>query len=178
MCFRAHSNRHLPYTEEAPVLYCCIVLLRQQEPARNFSDLRMPATGNVRVSVHRHLCGLLYSEPTWVRLSYIMRGPTSNHLHPQFSSYGVNQHSHIHIPAIFCIVMGKLRLHLSSIPGIENATQTLYATSTTSFKLAETPMATLRATFHGTCNKRALIIKGLITLPPDVSISVILTTEC
>ena len=111
-------------------------------------------------------------------LSYIMCGPTSNHLHPQFSSYGANQHSHIHIAAIFRIVMGKLRLHLSSIPRIENAIQTLYATSTTSFKLAETPMATLRATFHGTCSKRALIIKGLITLPQDVSISVILTTEC
>ena len=47
MCFGAHSNRHLLYPADAPVLYGCIVLLWQQEPARGFSSLGMPTAANV-----------------------------------------------------------------------------------------------------------------------------------
>ena len=145
----------------------------------------MPTTGNktgiVRVSGHRHLCGLLYSEP-WVRLVW---GAFVYNVRPQKHTsastdfiHGANQHPHIHIPAIFRIVMGKLHLYISSIPGVEIGIQTLYATSTISCKASKMPVATLGAISYGTCKKRALIIKRSITLLPYVSISVILTSKC
>jgi hypothetical protein len=68
---------------------------------------------------------------------------------------------------------GKLRFHLSGIPGVENTIQTPHATSTTFFKVAKMAVATWRAIFHGSCNKRALIIKKSILLPLNVSLSVI-----
>ena len=145
----------------------------------------MPTTGNktgiVRVSGHRHLCGLLYSEP-WVRLVWVaFVYNVRPHKHISASTdfiHGAKQHPHIHIPAIFRIVMGKLHLHLSNIPGVEIGIQILYATSIISCKASKMPVATLGAIFHGTCKKRALIIKRSITLLPYVSISVILTSKC
>ena len=153
---------------------------------QKFFGYRMPTTGNktgiVRVSGHRHLCGLLYSEPTWVRLvwgAFVYN--VRSHKHTSASTdfiHGANQHPHIHIPAIFRIVMGKLRLHLSSILGVEIGIQITYAISTISCKASKMPVETLGAIFHGTCKKRALIIKRSITLLPYVSISVIPTTKC
>ena len=167
------------------MLYCCIVLLRQQEPTRSFSAMGCPRLGT--------RLGMSESRGTGTSVDCCTRSPgygwyggafvynVRPHKHTSASTdfiHGANQHPHIHIPAIFRIVMGKLHLHLSSIPGVEIGIQTLYATSTISCKVSKMPVATLGAIFYGTCKKRALIIKRSITLLPYVSISVILTTKC
>ena len=101
MCFGAHSNRHLPYPEEAPVLYCCIVLLRQQEPARSFSAIGCPRLGTrLGLSESRgtgtsvDCCTRSPGYGWYGGLLYIMCGPTSTHLHPRISST-VQTNTHI-----------------------------------------------------------------------------------